>query len=506
MYQDALIYGKNQTENLVSLEVDGDKTVLFIEKDGELVTEEVPNKFWLLSDKSHGRNWVKLKGDLHFKWGLQSSNIEDINKTYYYLKKTNQEVYRMFDLKESFMVKYGYTYFKGLKHTDPSILSFDIESTGLIQDATSKVLIISNTFRSNGEIARKIFCHDEFETQGQMIDAWCEWVREVNPGFIIGHNIYTYDLPYLNHIAMMEGTELRLGRDGSALTFNKGASNFRIDGSRTQAYHKVRCYGREIIDTMFLAIKWDIGRQLSSYGLKSIIKELNLEKEKRTFYDASKIRHNYHIPEEWEKIVDYCKDDSDDALALYDKAAPAFFYMTQCIPKSFQSVIESASGSQLNSMMVRGYLQKGHSIPKASPVTPFQGAISAGIPGVYKNVKKWDVVSEYPSIIRTYEVYDSDKDPEANLIKLTNYFFEERIKYKQMFKETGNQEYDAIQNCFKVLLNSLYGFLGSSGTNFNFPEGAEFITKRGREIVSIAIEWATSKQYEDWVKPEHERE
>ena len=183
--QDALIYGKNQTQNIVSLEVSGDNTTLFIEKEGKVTTEILPNKFWMLSNASGGRNWVKLKGDLHFNYGYQSVDKEELNKAYYFLKKTGKDVYRIFDDKESFMVNKGVTYFKGLKHTDPSTLSFDIESTGLVQDKTSKVLIISNTFRSNGEITRKLFCYDEYETQGQMLDAWCEWVREVNPSFLI---------------------------------------------------------------------------------------------------------------------------------------------------------------------------------------------------------------------------------------------------------------------------------------------------------------------------------
>jgi len=62
--------------------------------------------------------------------------------------------------------------------------------------------------------------------------------------------------------------------------------------------------------------------------------------------------------------------------------SPAIFYFTQLIPKSFQSVVESASGAQLNSLMVRSYMQQGHSIPKATEGADFEGAISFGIPGI----------------------------------------------------------------------------------------------------------------------------
>lgn len=490
--QDALIYGKNTIQNIVSLEVNGDKTTLFIENNGKVSTEILPNKFWMLSNASAGRNWIKLKGDLHFNYGYQSVDKDELNKAYYFLKKTGKDVYRIFDDKESFMVNKGVTYFKGLKHTDPSTLSFDIESTGLVQDKTSRALIISNTFRSNGQIIRKLFCYDEYETQGKMLDAWCDWVREVNPSFIIGHNIYTYDIPYLNHIAQMEGTELRLGRDGSAINIASNVSQFRIDGSRSQAYHKVRCYGREVIDTMFLAIKYDIAsKKYESYGLKPIIKAEGLEKKDRTFYDASQIRFKYQDPTEWAKIKDYCKDDSDDSLALYDLMAPAFFYLTQSVPKSFQSMIESATGSQVNSMMVRSYLQDGHSIPKASNVIAFEGAVSFGNPGIYSNVFKVDIASLYPSIILQCDVYDEEKDPNGNFLKIIQTFTAERLKNKKLAKES--KYHDDLQSAQKIVINSGYGFLGAPGLNFNSPAAAEFITKTGRDILNIALDWATAK-------------
>jgi len=496
---DSLIHGKNQTPRIVNVEVEDDKATLFIEdEDGNVVTEEHPNRFWILESYSSPGS-VKLEGNLHYKYGKQFTSKFKRGDYINSLRKKKADFYTIYDEKESFLTKDGFTLFKGMKHTEPSMLSFDIESTGLFHNKDSKVLLISNTFRKNGVITRKLFAYDEYSSQAKMIDAWCNWIREMDPSIILGHNVYTFDFPYLAHVAKMNDTQLLLGRNGSPIYINSKSSQFRVDGSRSQEYNRIRIYGRDVIDTMFLTIKWDIGRQLTSYGLKSIIKELNLEKEGRTFYDAGEIRHKYKDPDEWSKIKEYCSDDSDDSLNLYDKVAAAFFYMTQCIPKTFQGVIESASGSQLNMMMVRSYLQDGHSIPKASLVKKYRGAISAGLPGVYKNVKKWDVVSEYPSIIITYDVYDPDKDPKANLIKLTNYFFKERIHYKSLFKKTNEEQYDAIQNCFKVLLNSLYGFLGSEGTNFNFPEGAEFVTMRGREIVSIAVEWATSKKYQDWV-------
>ena len=67
-----------------------------------------------------------------------------------------------------------------MKHTEPSILSFDIESTGLFHNQDSKVLLISNTFRKNGQVTRKLFAYDEYDSQGEMLVAWCDWIWQVN--------------------------------------------------------------------------------------------------------------------------------------------------------------------------------------------------------------------------------------------------------------------------------------------------------------------------------------
>src|ERR1035437_2153251 len=116
-------------------------------------------------------------------------------------------------------------------------------------------------------------------------------------------------------------------------------SKFRKDQSQFLDYNKCYIFGREIIDTYFLSIKFDVvQKKYESYGLKPIIKAEGLEIEGRQFYDASLIRKNYTIPEEWEKIKDYALHDADDALSLWDLQGPSSFYMCNTIPKSLQEL------------------------------------------------------------------------------------------------------------------------------------------------------------------------
>lgn len=489
-----LLYGKDVTERIVCVEPHDGSLELFIQQeDGTVTSEFRDSKYWLLAEKKLGNKWSKLNGDLHYKWGTQFSNRTDFLKAKRFHK--NQDTYSIYDGKESSMVNTGITYFKGLKREEVSVLSFDIETTGLDPDAKdAEVLLIANTFRDHtGKITRRMFTYDT--PNESLFDAWSAWIREINPSIIIGHNIFSFDLPYISVRASRGNQRLDFGRDGSDCNFDSYESKFRKDSSQFYHYHKAKSYGREIVDTLFLALNYDrVERKYESYALKQIIAQEGLEDKDRVFYDASTIRENYKNPAEWEKIKAYAMYDADDALKLYDLMSAPFFYMTQMIPKSFQEVNCTASGSQINAMMVRSYLQERHSIPKASELEHYEGGMVFGNPGLYKNVFKIDVASLYPSIMRQYKVFDEDKDPNGNFLILVDTLTLMRLEYKKKAKD--DPYYDNLQNSYKILINSAYGFLGAKGLNFNCVEAAAFITETGREILEKSIEWATAKNFQ----------
>jgi DNA polymerase I len=492
---DNLIHGKNPLDRIVGVEVVNDTVELYrLDARGEVEVSYHPNKFWILAPRPIDKTWVRMRGELYYKYGKQFTDREEFLKQRNFLRKN--DIFSIYDPKEAFMVKDGFTYYKGLKPKDIPILTFDLETTGLDPAAPdAKILLISNTFRKNGEKIKRLFAYDDYESEGELIEAWAEWVQSIDPSIISGHNVIIFDIPYLNHRADVAGVTLALGRDGSGIEIERSfESKLRIDGSRDMHYHKIRCYGREIIDTMFLAYKYDIvAKKYDSYGLKPIIKVEKLEDPNRQFYDASQIRLKYKDAAEWEKIKAYCVDDADDALKLFDLMSPSFFYMTQSIPRSFQQVVESASGAWINGMMMRAYLQDKHSLPKASEITDYEGAISIGNPGIYRNVRKVDVASLYPSIILNFRVFDKAKDPQEYFLKLVETFTDLRLEYKKKAKE--DKYFDDLQGSFKILINSAYGFLSTNGLLFNSPVNAAFVTTKGREILQKCIDWASEKSY-----------
>lgn len=493
-----LVFGVNELDKIVSIEASNDRLVVFREDNGRVDVVYDDNLFWILTNQRVSSKQEELDGNQHYKYIAKFRTAKERNDAVGKLKKAGVDYYRIYDAKEQSLVYQGMTYFKGLTPKDVSILSFDIETTGLLHNEAAKILLISNTYRSGDTIERKLFAYDEFDSQRDMIDAWCLWVRDTDPTIMCGHNVMGFDIPYMQYIARANNTYLRLGRDGSTIQFDKWESSFRKDGSQDIDFTNCHIFGREIVDTMFLSYKYDIGRNFVSYGLKPIIKQLGLEKQDRTFVDSAQIRFEYKNPVTWALIKQYAIEDADDSLKLYDKMIPAYFYFNMSCSKSFQQIINTASGSQINNMMVRSYLQKNHSIAKGDEATKYLGAISFGIAGIYRNAFKADVSSLYPSIMRQYKIYNATKDIDKHFLKMLDYFTIERLNDKKLFQETNDIKYEQLSDARKLIINSMYGFMGSSHLNYNYPDGAALVTEYGREILSKAVMFATGKDINYW--------
>lgn len=496
-----LIYGKNQLDRIVGLEVGDSKAEVFRElEDGSVVSTWVPCSHWILFADSLSPKFKRLHGNQPYRFMIEYDSwakYDDILKQSY---KKRLDLFAVRDPKEALMIKDGYTFYKGMKVQDVSILSLDIEDTYGIGDTLKKdgkLLLVACTFRRLGKITKKQFAYDDYKTEGEMIQDFVKWVCEMNPSVITGWNVYGHDLKVLDFAANKAGVKLALGRNGSSMRVANRTSQFRKDGSQSYDFTNMYIYGREIVDGWFLAMKYDgaTRREYESYKLKYVIEREGLEKKGRQHYDGAKIAENYQKPDEWKKIKKYNVDDGDDPLAYFDLTIASFFYYTQSIPRSFQQIINSATGSQINSLLVRAYLQRGHSIAKGSDKEEYPGAISFGMPGVHKNVFKIDVQSLYPSIILSKRICNRKKDPDELFLKIVDYFTQERIRNKEQAEATGERYFKDLSDSQKIAINSMYGFLGAPRLNYNSPDDAAKVTEVGRDILKKAIVWATGKEY-----------
>ena len=489
---DPIIFGHDTRNGIVNVSIKYGRAYVYSEIDGEVRCEVTPFNPWMLAPEPLDDHFEQLEGSGFFKYIRQFRNEKD-----YRTARENwryRDIWTLGSLVEQYLVASGTTYFKASNPKDISTLFFDIETTGLTHDYNSRVLLISNTFRKQGKIIKKLFSVDEYPSDRDMLYDWVKWVRKIDPSVMATYNGWNFDIPYIMYCAWKHDVRLTLGRDGSELEVSKFKGKFRQDQNRTIEYSEPKIFGREQVDLFFVAQKYDVAKRFTNYRLKTIVREAGLEKEGRQFFDAGLIYKKWHDPEERAKIKQYAIDDADDTMSVYDLVIDGFFYPSQNVPKTFQKMCMSASGSQINSMLLRAYLAIGHSIPQASEKQKFQGAISKGHAGIYKAVHSLDVASLYPSIILTYNVTDKEKDPNEYVIYMVRYFREQRLVYKKLAAE-GSSYYKAMDAVAKAFLNSFYGFYGTKGLHFSSPHCASEVTRYGREILTTAMDWAHGKGY-----------
>src|SRR5208283_3291741 len=273
---------------------------------------------------------------------------------------------------EQHLMLTGTTFFIGLDFSDLRRLQLDIEtyiSPGFEFPSAARegdrVIAISLTDSTGFERLLKGTEMDE----RAMLEEMVRIVQDRDPDVVEGHNLFRFDLEYLETRARRHGVKLKLGRDGGELRARP--SRMQI-AERSIAYRRYDIPGRSIIDTWILAQHYDISsRELESLGLKQLAQHFGLARKGRVYIDASKISHYFeHEPE---KLYEYALDDARETRALAQTLSPSYFVQAQIFPYSYQSVVLRGNATKIDALMMRAYLAAGHSIPEPAPPAPVAG-------------------------------------------------------------------------------------------------------------------------------------
>ncbi len=243
-------------------------------------------------------------------------------------------------------------------------------------------------------------------TEKEMLQEFVRLVRERDPDILEGHNLFRFDLPYLEERAKRHKIKLNLGRNGS--TPKKRSSRFNI-AERTVNYTRYDIYGRQIADTYHLALFYDaVKRDLDGYGLKNIARHFQVASQNRVYVDASSMNRQWETDPD--RAIAYCLDDVRETEAIANILAPSSFYQTQIIPFGYQDCIIRGNATKIDAMFLAEYLKHHHSIPGGEQARTFAGALTKSFgDGVFDQVMHCDVQSLYPSIILS-EKWDPRND------------------------------------------------------------------------------------------------
>ncbi|MCB1761134.1 MAG: DNA polymerase II [Gammaproteobacteria bacterium] len=133
------------------------------------------------------------------------------------------------------------------------------------------------------------------------------------------------------------------------------------------------------------------------------------------------------------------------------------------------------------------------------------GYVMNSRPGLYDNVLLLDFKSLYPSIIRTFRIdplglAEPGEEPVpgflgANFSRRQS-ILPEIIGELWQRRDLAKQRRDLpLSQAIKIIMNSFYGVLGSSGCRFFDPKLASSITRRGHQIIIESRDWLEAKGF-----------
>jgi DNA polymerase, archaea type len=506
--QNEILFGGDPTPGIVAVEpVSRNKMRLFLRRAGQLTQqEEIFTPFLLLQEENQLQGLKEsytvepLASSNAFKvlvlfedWGVFEKARDHLRKTTGESGSSPTAPYLLVsDPVHQFLLLTGKTLFKGLAFKDIHRLAIDIE-TGCApgfefsNPKRAEDRILSIALMDNHGHAEVLFGADMGEKE--MIQILGERIAALDPDVLEGHNLFNFDLEYIVVRAKMHGVKLRWGRDGSQPRTRN--SRFTV-AERIIDFTRMDIFGRHIVDTMFLLQYYDVtARELENYGLKSAAVHFGLAEDDRTYIDREKIQWTYeHDPEALKR---YNLDDVRETLALSELLGYPFFLQAQIFPYSYQNIFVRGNATKINALFLREYLRRRTSIPKPMARGDFEGGYAdVFVVGVVKNVVHCDVASLYPSIMLSFNLKPAGDSLDVFLPLLRDlraFRLEAKRKVHEVASHQEGEYYQALQQTFKILINSFYGYLGTTLHHFSDPGLAAEVTRLGREIIRTMLDW-----------------
>jgi DNA polymerase elongation subunit (family B) len=417
-----------------------------------------------------------------------------------YLQKTTGEsasspqapYFFVSDPVHQFLLLTGKTLFKGLAFKELHRMALDIETASapgyeFSNPEREEDRILSVALIDNQGHAEVIFGKDMGERE--MLISLGEKITRLDPDVIEGHNLFNFDLEYLRARAKRHGVALAWGRDRSTPRIRR--SRFTV-AERIIDFTRADIYGRHVVDTFFLLQYYDVtAREMESYGLKAAAQHFGLAEEGRTYIEGKDIQWAFdHDPESLKK---YNLEDVKETLALSELLGYPFFLQARIFPYSYQNIFVRGNATKINALFLREYLRQRASVPKPKRAEAFEGGYTdVFVTGVVHRVVHCDVASLYPSILLSYNLKPASDTLGVFLPLLRDlreFRFEAKGRAKAAKEPHERDYYEALQQTFKILINSFYGYLGTDLHHFADPSLAAEVTAKGREIIHRMIDW-----------------
>ena len=345
--------------------------------------------------------------------------------------------------------------------------------------------------------------------EASLLSRWIEWVERIDPDILIGWNVINFDLRLLQKKSQALGVPLSIGRGASQPVWRQSQAD--------RNHHFVLIPGRVVldgIDTLRSATY-----NFASFALESVARELlgrgKLIHDKThsdPLYKAKEIKRQFQ--QEKETLAAYNLEDCQLVWDIFEKTELVRFSIERARLTGLEMDRSGGSVAAFDNLYLPRLHRKGYIAPN---IGDYQGELSApggyvmdSTPGLQDSVLVLDYKSLYPSIIRTFRVDPLARvaaqraDPQDVIPGYDGASFHKRDHIlpkiieslwaaRDEAKRDGNA---ALSQAIKIIMNSFYGVLGTSGCRLHDSRLTSSITKRGHDIIIQTVKLIEAEGYE----------
>jgi len=495
--KNTLLFGADPTPRIVAVELGETGTVRVHrrETDGSTVTDVEPFHPFVWADSDVidlGIETEKLRGDLKYGWLITVDSWKELIALRNGLKNAGRDFFAFTDPVQHYLTATGRTLFKDLALEELKRMQLEVLSVAGVGDPGNNDHVMSIALSDNSGWQELIVvdANNVEESERNALRLLTALIKERDPDVIEGHDLFRVHLPLLVARAKKLKTKLDWGRSGGFL--RSRPSRLQI-AEKTIDYPKFTIDGRHFVDTFLLAQFYDVGmRSLAGFERTDVARHFDLcDSEQVSGLTGKELERAYLSDSEMFQRRALCG--VRETRALSDLLSPSYFIQAQIFPYNYQDVIVRGNATRINALFLREYFRQRHSIPELPMPRGFEGGYTdIFFTGVARNVWHCDVASLYPSIMLQFDCFPATDELQIFrhlLTDLRNFRLEAKARMRAERDPARQHHLQALQNTFKILLNSFYGYLGFAQGHFADFDAAARVTQIGRDLLKKMIDW-----------------
>src|SRR5881394_2747285 len=490
--KNTLLFGADPTPRIVAIELGEPGTVKVYrrERDGSTTADVEPFHPFVWADSDVvdlGIETEKLRSDLKYGWLITVDSSKELIALRNGLKKAGRALFAFNDPVQHYLTATGRTLFKELALEE--LKRMQLEVLSFSDGENDRIMSIALSDHTGCEELIVVDPKNPAESEHAALKRLTALIKERDPDVIEGHNLFRFDLPYLVERARAAKTKLDWGRADGFL--RSRPSRLQI-AEKTIDYPKFTVGGRHFVDTFLLAQFYDVGmRSLAGFERADVARHFGFCDEEISALAGKELERAYIDKDEKFRRRALCG--VREIRAMSELLSPSYFIQAQIFPYNYQDVIVRGNATRINGLFLREYFRQKHGIPELPMPQTFEGGYTdIFFTGVARNVWHCDVASLYPSIMLQFDCF-----PGSDRLQIFRHLLTDlrafRLEAKANMRAEKNparqHHLQALQNTFKILINSFYGYLGFAQGHFADFDAAARVTQIGRDLLKKMIDW-----------------